>query len=141
MYRLPTLKLWQQPVYGLSQGSCHHFLEKQSIDGHAEPLPLQPDDWLGADLDVVNIAADPDGTTDLDEVNGLRKRHVKLRQRLQQKGPQSAKRLLKKRSKQENWFVTDVNHRIVQRLVAKTQDTGRGIALEDLTASVTRPPL
>lgn len=28
-----------------------------------EPPPLAPDDWLGADLGIVNIAADSDGTT------------------------------------------------------------------------------
>lgn len=66
------------------------------------------------------------------EVNGLRKRHAKLRQRLQKKGTKSAKRLLKKRRRKEHRFAIDINHRIAKRLVAKAKDTGRGIALEDL---------
>jgi IS605 OrfB family transposase len=99
-----------------------------------EPPPLQPDDWLGVDLGIVNIAADSDGQTySGGQVNGLRKRHAKLRQRLQQKGTKSAKRLLKKRRQKEHRFATDVNHQIAKRLVAKAQGTGRGIALEDLT--------
>jgi IS605 OrfB family transposase len=99
-----------------------------------EPPPLQPDDWLGVDLGIVNIAADSDGQTYSGaHVNGLRKRHAKLRQRLQQKGTKSAKRLLKKRPRKEHRFATDVNHRIAKQLVAKAQGTGRGMALEDLT--------
>jgi putative transposase len=99
-----------------------------------EPPPLQPDDWLGVDLGIVNIAADSDGQTySAGQVNGLRKRHQKLRQRLQKKGTKSAKRLLKKRRRKEHRFATDVNHRIAKQLVTKAQDTRRGIALEDLT--------
>jgi putative transposase len=98
-----------------------------------EPPPLQPDDWLGVDLGIVNIAADSDGHTySGGHLNGLRKRHAKLRQRLQQKGTKAAKRLLKKRRKKEQRFATNVNHVISKRLVAQAQGTGRGIALEDL---------
>lgn len=99
-----------------------------------EPPPLQPDDWLGVDLGIANLAADSDGDTySGGHVNGLRKRHANLRRRLQRKGTRSAKRLLKKRRRKEHRFATDVNHTISKRLVAKAQGTGRGIALEDLT--------
>jgi putative transposase len=38
-----------------------------------EPPPLQPDDWWGVDLGIVNIATDSDGTTySGGQVNGLR---------------------------------------------------------------------
>jgi len=99
-----------------------------------EPPTLHPDDWLGVDLGIVNLAADSDGQTySGDQVNGLRQRHARLRQRLQKTGTKSAKRLLKKRRRKEARFATDVNHRIAKQLVAKAQDTRRGIALEDLT--------
>ena len=99
-----------------------------------EPPPLQPDDWLGVDLGIVNIAADSDGQTySGGQVNGLRKRHAKLRQRLQAKGTKSAKRLLKKRRRQEQRFAANENHRMAKQLVTKAPDPGRGIALEDLT--------
>lgn len=90
-------------------------------------------DFLGIDLGIKNIAADSDGETFAgDEVNGIRKRHVKLRAKLQKKGTKSAKRLLKKRSKKERRFATDANHCIAKKLVAKAKGTGRGIVLEDL---------
>jgi len=91
-------------------------------------------EWLGIDLGVKNIATDSDGQIwSGNRVNGMRKRHAKLRAKLQSKGTNSAKRLLKKRSRKESRFAKDVNHCISKRLVAKAKDTERGIALEDLT--------
>ncbi len=75
-----------------------------------EPPPLNPDDWLGVDFGIVNLAADSEGQTDSGgPVNGLRKRHAKLRQRLPQTGTQSANRLLKKRRRKEQRFATNEN--------------------------------
>ncbi|MBX6722590.1 MAG: transposase [Dactylosporangium sp.] len=98
-----------------------------------EPPADEAGDWLGVDLGIANIAADSDGGTySGGHVNGLRKRHAKLRARLQAKGTKSAKRLLKKRRRKEQRFARNINHVISKRLVAKAKDTGRGIALEDL---------
>jgi IS605 OrfB family transposase len=98
-----------------------------------EPPPLPPDDWLGVDLGIVHIEADSDGQTySGGHLNGLRRRHAKLRHRLQNTGTKSAKRLLKKRRRKESRFAADVNHRIAKQLVTKAQDTRRGIALDDL---------
>lgn len=98
-----------------------------------EPPTNEPEDWLGVDLGIVNIAADSDGNTYTGgKVNGLRKRCAKLRARLQSKGTTSAKRLLKKRRRKETRLARDVNHVISKHLVAKAKDTGRGIALEYL---------
>ena len=98
-----------------------------------EPPSGEPSQWLGVDLGIVNIATDSDGTVySGTQVNGLRRRHRKLRQRLQSKGTRSAKRLLRKRRRTERCFATDVNHTISKRLVAVAKGTGRGIALEDL---------
>jgi putative transposase len=101
-----------------------------------EPPAGDPKDWLGVDLGIVNIAADADGEAySGGHLNGLRKRHARLRAQLQGKSTRSAKRLLKKRSGKERRFATNVNHVISKRLVAKARGTGRGIALEDLKAS------
>ena len=98
-----------------------------------EPPPGEVKEFLGVDLGIVNIAADSDGAIySGNQVNGLRKRHAKLRAKLQSKGTKPAKRLLKKRSKKEQRFARYINHCISKRLVAKAKDTGRGIALEDL---------
>jgi putative transposase len=99
-----------------------------------EPAPDEPTGYLGVDLGIKNVAADSDGETYAGgHLNGLRKRYARFRSRLQRKGTKSAKRLLKKRRRKERRFATNVNHVISKRLVAKAKDTGRGIALEDLT--------
>lgn len=98
-----------------------------------EPPAGEPTDFLGADMGIVNILTDSDGTTYSGaHLNGLRHRHRRLRKRLQSKGTKSAKRLLAKRRVKESRFASGVNHQISKRIVATVQGTGRGIALEDL---------
>lgn len=100
----------------------------------SEADPKDVDDFLGVDMGIKNIASDSDGNQYAgNKVNSLRKRHAKLRTKLQSKGTKSAKRLLKKRSKKEKRFAKDVNHHISKQIVERAKDTGRGIALEDLT--------
>jgi putative transposase len=97
------------------------------------PPPAEVDSYLGVDLGVKNIAVDSDANRySGGQVNGLRKRHFKLRKRLQSKGTKSARRLLKKRRQKERRFARQENHRIAKELVQRAKDTGRGIALEDL---------
>lgn len=97
------------------------------------PGTYQPQDFLGCDLGIVNVLADSDGLLYAGgQVNGLRKRHAKLRTRLQSKGTKSAKRLLTHRSRKEGRFSRWVNHNISKKVVQKAKDTLRGIALEEL---------
>ena len=99
-----------------------------------EPPPENPEEWLGVDLGIKNIATDSDGNNySGSHINNMRKRHARLRAKLQSKGTKSAKRLLKKRRRKESRFARDVNHRISKMLVARAKGTGRGIALEDLS--------
>ncbi len=98
-----------------------------------EPPAAEVDDFLGVDLGIVNIATDSDGTVHSSRaVNNVRHRHRRLRARLQSKGTKSARRRLKKLSGKERRFATHTNHTISKRIVTVAQDTGRGIALEDL---------
>lgn len=95
--------------------------------------------FVGVDLGIVNIAyvATDRGVAVADWSGGAvtlrRKKNLSLRAKLQSKGTKSAKRLLKKRSKKEARFVTDVNHQLSKRIVAEAQRTGHGIAIEELT--------
>lgn len=99
-----------------------------------EPPTDEVDEFLGVDLGVVNIAADSDGATYSGRtVNNVRHRHRRLRAKLQRKGTKSARRRLRKLSGKEKRFATHTNHTISKRIVATAQDTGRGIALEDLS--------
>ena len=98
-----------------------------------EPPLLETEDVLGIDLGIVNILADSDGDTySGGQINGLRKRHVKLRSRLQKKGSRAAKRLLRKRKRKEAHFGAWVNHCISKQVVLKAERTNRAVALEDL---------
>ena len=98
------------------------------------PDPQDVGEFLGVDTGVTNIATDSDGTNySSAHLNGLRHRHARLRAKLQQKETKSAKRLLKKRRHKEDSFARDVNHCISKLLVQCAKDTGRGIAVEDLT--------
>lgn len=105
----------------------HQPLEVQESD------PITPTDWIGCDLGIVNILADSDGVVYAgNQVNSLRSRHARLRQRLQAKGTKSARRLLVRRRHRESRFARDVNHCISKKVVTKARDTLRGIAVEEL---------
>lgn len=98
-----------------------------------EPEPDDIGGVLGVDLGISNIAVDSDGTVHTGgQVNGLRHRHRRLRQKLQAKGTKSARRLLQKRRRKEARYAKDVNHVISKRIVASAKGTRRAIALEEL---------
>jgi putative transposase len=104
------------------------------IDVPEPPTGSEPEDWLGVDLGIVNIAADSEGTVYCGKtVRAVRYRNRQLRARLQAKGTKSAKRLLAKRRRRESRFARDVNHVISKALVSEAKGTGRGIKLEDLS--------
>jgi putative transposase len=104
-----------------------------TLDVPAVP-PGDPDDYLGVDLGVANIAVDRDGTISTGAVvRGIRHRHRRLRAKLQAKRSRSARRLLLKRHRKEQRFARNTNHVISKQIVATAKDTRRGIALEDLT--------
>ncbi|MET8308427.1 transposase [Micromonospora sp. NPDC005173] len=100
----------------------------------AETPPYEPDGFLGVDMGIANIAYDSDGTRYAGtRLNGYRRRQMRLRARLQQKGTTSAKRLLVRRNKKEARHAANVNHRIAKTIVTEAARTGRGIAVEELT--------
>ncbi len=108
-----------------------------------DTAPLEPTDFLGVDLGVITLAATSDGTTHSGaDVETCRTRYARRRQRLQRathvsqmdgKRPKNIRRALKRTSRREAGFRRDVNHCISKTLVAAAKDTGRGIALEELT--------
>lgn len=94
---------------------------------------FDPDEWLGVDLGIVNIATTSDGEIyTSNHVNNVRSRHRRLRTKLQKKGTKAAKRRLRKLSGKEQRFATWVNHNISKRIVETAKRTEQGIALEEL---------
>ena len=100
----------------------------------AEPLPVEVVDFIGVDMGIVNLATDSDGTVYTGEkVEKVRKRFGKTRRNLQRKGTKSARRILKRLRRREGGFRKHENHVIAKCIVANAKDTGRGIAVEELT--------
>jgi putative transposase len=95
---------------------------------------FEPEDWLGADLGIVNILTDSDGRSYSGEpVEKVRAHLARRRAGLQRKGTKAAKRRLKALSRRQARFQRHTNHEIAKALVTTAERTGRGIALEDLT--------
>jgi IS605 OrfB family transposase len=98
-----------------------------------ETESFDPEDWLGVDLGIVNVATDSDGRTYTGEaVEAVRSWHDGRKQVLQSIGTKAAKRRLRKLSGRQRRFQKHSNHCIAKALVQTAQRTGRGIALEDL---------
>jgi putative transposase len=98
-----------------------------------EGAPVDPEEWLGVDLGIRNLATDSDGEHHSGaRVEAVRQRYASLRHRLQYANTKSSKRHLKKIAGKEARFRQMENHRISKALVRKAQGTSRGIALEDL---------
>ena len=103
--------------------------------------PVDPNDFLGVDLGVENLATDSDGArhsgTDVEQV---RLKCQTLRQKLQSAADQAQnhrrrKRIRKKlhrRARKEANFRRNTNHVLSKRIVEQAKGTIRGIALEDL---------
>jgi len=104
-----------------------------TIDLPPKP-PVEITDFLGVDLGIANLAVDSDGTTYSGaQVEIVRQRHHRLRQRLQRVNTRGSRKKLKRLTGREARFRRHENHCISKALVAVAKDTARGIALEDLT--------
>jgi putative transposase len=98
-----------------------------------EPPPGEPDDYLGIDLGIVNLAVDSDGTTySGTAVDHRRRVDAHRRRNLQRKATKSAKRKLRQLGGKRARYQRNENHRISKAVLRNAKDTGRGIALEDL---------
>jgi putative transposase len=92
-----------------------------------------PEDWLGVDLGIVNLATDSDGTPHSgQQVEKVRSKLARRRAGLQHRGTKAAKRRLKALSGQQARFQKHTNHVISKELVQTAERTRRGLALEDL---------
>lgn len=93
-----------------------------------------PEDVLGVDLGIINLATDSDGQTFSGAgVEASRQWYGKRRAVLQSVGSKSAKRRLKKLSGKQARFQRDVNHCISKSLVLKAKGTFRALSIEDLS--------
>ncbi|NOK71567.1 MAG: hypothetical protein GFH25_541324n10 [Chloroflexi bacterium AL-N10] len=98
-----------------------------------DPEPAAPMGVIGVDLGVVNLATDSDGETySGQQVQQIRERRFRHRQRLQKANTRRARWRLRQLAGTEKRFQRDVNHRISKKLVQKAQQQRKALALEDL---------
>ena len=111
-----------------------------TVEHEPEP-PCTPDDFLGVDLGVENLATDSDGEIHTGEdVDTVRMKCQTLKQSLQSAADLAAnhrrrkrmRKKLKRRADRESRFRRNTNHVLSKRIVEKAKDTGCGIALEEL---------
>lgn len=105
--------------------------------------PTPTTDFIGIDLGVANIATTDDGQRYSGQaIEHVRQKFQVHRRSLQQaaatskargKRPKQIRRKLTVTGHKEQRFRKDINHVLSKKLVAKAKDTGKGIALEDLT--------
>lgn len=105
--------------------------------------PLPTSDFIGVDLGATNLATTSDGEHFSGEkVEAVRQRYHDRRRTLQRaavrrkakgKRSRSIRRALRRCGQREQRFRRNENHRISKQLVDRAIDTGRGIALEELT--------
>lgn len=99
-----------------------------------ESDPIIPDDILGIDIGIVNIATTSDNKIySGKKCTKIRKKFTKIKAILQCVGTYSAKRHLKKISGRERRFKKDTNHCISKKIVQTAKGTNRAIAIEDLS--------
>jgi putative transposase len=98
-----------------------------------EPPPGEPEEYLGIDLGIVNLAADSDGGTYSGEaVERHRRIDARRRRNLQRRGTKAARRKLRRLGRRRSRYQRDTNHCISKAVVRTAKGTGRGIALEEL---------
>ncbi len=108
-----------------------YFLHVQ-VKGKA-PEPFAPQDMLGVDLGIVNLAVDSDGELYSGKpVEDVRRKHNLQRKRLQRRNTKGARKKLKRIAGKEARFRRHENHVISKRIVETAERTRRGIALENL---------
>lgn len=127
-----NVSLPKHPKEGTLSYRNGKFMIQQSIEVETAE-PYEAKGYLGCDLGVKNILVDSEGKIyPSGRLNGLRKRHSKLRAKLQSKGTRSARKLLNKRRNKESRFARDINHQISKSVVDKASTATFGIALEEL---------
>lgn len=95
---------------------------------------IDPQDILGVDLGIVNIAVDSTGKHFTGKkVEVYRKKMHNRKKNIQKKGTRSAKRKLKKISGKLARYQKDTNHCISKTIVSKAKRLCSSIALENLT--------
>jgi len=127
---------WQYINWDLRTSTLSYNRQQDTFYLHVtihkpSPEPVG-DKVLGIDRGIVNIAVTSNNRFfNSKPVKNVRAKYTYLRAKLQSKGTKSAKKLLRKISRKEERFVSEVNHCISKKIVAMPFDI---LAIEDLTS-------
>jgi putative transposase len=103
-----------------------------AVEVPEEPV-FKPEDIIGIDMGIVNIAVDStEKYYSGDQINEIRGCNADLTSRLQTVGTRSAKYHLKKLSGKESRFAMNTNLVISKEIVQKAKGTSSAITIEDL---------
>lgn len=97
----------------------------------SEAHQILPEEALGVDLGIVQIATDSEGHQySGEQIQQVRTKVQKHRSSLQSKGTKSAKRRLRKKSRKVSRFIKDVNHCIAKKIVKTAFASCKAIVFE-----------
>ncbi len=95
--------------------------------------PIDPVDFVGVDLGIINLATDSNGEHYAGaDVEKVRKKHNRQRRGLSRKGTKGAHRKMKRVGNKEARFRRHENHVISKKIVNAAKRTDCGIAIENL---------
>lgn len=138
---------YQRERFDRIKGQCDLVLRDDKWFLYATvDLPEKPPgkvkDFLGVDLGLADVATDSDGNAYTGKpVERVRRKHNLQRKRLGKCNTKGAKKKLKRIGGKEARFRKHENHCISKAIVRTAEDTGRGIAVEDLTGIRDRLPV
>lgn len=105
----------------------------QTIDIPEEEVE-DVEEFIGCDFGLNDIVATSDGVKhSADGLNKYREYRQKVRSSIQSKGTRNSRKLLKRLSGKEKTHAKIVNHTIAKSIILSAKESGKGVAIEDLT--------
>lgn len=91
-------------------------------------------EFTGVDFGITSIVETSDGVKHTDNtLNEYREKRQRVRSSIQSKGTRSSRKLLKRLSGREKTHANIVNHTIAKSIITSVKESGKGVAIEDLT--------
>ncbi len=125
---IPYIKGEADLVY--KKGKFYLFQTVEIPEGDIEDI----EEFIGCDFGLTDIVVTSDGVKhSADGLNNYREHRQKVRSSIQSKGTRSSRGLLKRLKGKERTHATIINHTIAKSIVLSAKESGKGVAIEDLT--------
>lgn len=125
---LPYIKGEADLVY--KKGKFYLF---QTVDVPEQDID-DIEEFIGVDFGLTTLVSTSDGVEhSADWINQYREKRQKVRSSIQSKCTRNSRKLLKRLSGKERTTATILNHTIAKSIVKSAKESGKGIAIEDLT--------